>query len=175
MKKFEKMAKVAIVYKYEFCPLSFKTKIKYLDWKLSELLALEENPSHPSHHPQVPVLECSLSRTNNNTKQIFNHNFKLMMDFWDTAGIIIWDPQYFLRLISNWIYHQQGFYWFPITKIADFCWPHSNENCWLLKLQVLQKIMIHRQSIIFQRDIIVYGAQIFLANDLHHPLIAIPF
>ena len=106
MKKFEKMAKVAIVYKYEFCPLSFKTKIKSLGWKLSELLALEENPSHPSHHPQVPVLECSLSRTNNNTKQIFNHNFKLMMDFWDTAGIIIWDPQYFLRLISNWIYHQ---------------------------------------------------------------------
>ena len=30
-KIFEKMAKVAIVYKYEFCPLSFKTKIKYLD------------------------------------------------------------------------------------------------------------------------------------------------
>ena len=29
-KNFEKMAKVAIVYKYEFCPLSFKTKIKSL-------------------------------------------------------------------------------------------------------------------------------------------------
>ena len=58
------MAKVAIVYKYESCPLSFKIKIKSLGQKLSELLALEENP-HPNH-PQVPVLECSsLSRTKN--------------------------------------------------------------------------------------------------------------
>ena len=55
---FEKMVKVTIVYKYEICPLSFKTKIKSLGWKLSELLALEEN--HPSHHhPRVHVLECS--------------------------------------------------------------------------------------------------------------------
>ena len=58
-KNFEKMAKVAIVYKYEFCPLSFKTKIKSLGWKLSELLALEENPHHhpPSStliHPHPP-------------------------------------------------------------------------------------------------------------------------
>ena len=52
-KNFEKMAKVAIVYKYEFCPLSFKTKIKSLGWKLSELLALEENP-HPLASPRIP-------------------------------------------------------------------------------------------------------------------------
>ena len=29
-KKFEKMGKVAIAYRYESCPLSFKTKIKSL-------------------------------------------------------------------------------------------------------------------------------------------------
>ena len=54
------MGKVAMAYKYQSCPLSFKTKIKSLGRKLSELLALEENhPSHPHPHPQVPVLECS--------------------------------------------------------------------------------------------------------------------
>ena len=62
-KNVEKMGKVATVYKYESCPLSFKTLIKSVGWKLSELLALEENPHphthHHHHHPQVPVFECS--------------------------------------------------------------------------------------------------------------------
>ena len=29
--------------------------------------------------------------------------------------------------------------------------------------------MIHRQIIIFQRDITVYGALSFFVNDIHHP------
>ena len=35
--------------------------------------------------------------------------------------------------------------------------------------------MIRRQSIIFQRDIIGYGAQSFFVNDLHHLHTVIPF
>ena len=60
------MGKVAMVYKYESCPLPIKTKIKFLGWKLNEISALEEIPSPPPH-PQVPVYLVPLSCTNNHT------------------------------------------------------------------------------------------------------------
>ena len=89
---------------------------------------------------------------------------------WSKMGWAEW-VKFFLKSIPT--LSSQGFYWFPLIKIADFCWPHCYENWWLLKLLILRKIVIHRQIIIFQRDITVYGALSFFVNDIHHPYLVL--
>ena len=74
--KIGKMVKVVIVYKYESCPLSFNIIIKFLGWKLSELLAHEGNPSspHPSSSPSASTWVLR-SRTKKITSSIIQISY----------------------------------------------------------------------------------------------------